>query len=57
MSISFEIFALFMLSGMGSTLLLPETKNVSLEKLSGESTDSLVDENPVCVFSVHMSCI
>jgi PHS family inorganic phosphate transporter-like MFS transporter len=31
-----EIFALFMLTGVFSTLLLPETKNRSLEELSDE---------------------
>lgn len=31
-----EIFALFMASGIASTLLLPETKGISLENLSQE---------------------
>jgi PHS family inorganic phosphate transporter-like MFS transporter len=34
-----EIFALFMLTGVFSTLLLPETKNRSLEDLSQEDGD------------------
>ncbi|KAL1746904.1 major facilitator superfamily domain-containing protein [Schizophyllum fasciatum] len=34
-----EIFALFMLTGIFSTLLLPETKNKSLEELSNETQE------------------
>ncbi|GAA5996754.1 uncharacterized protein JCM10292_003184 [Rhodotorula paludigena] len=37
-----EIFALFMLTGIFSTLLLPETKGKSLEELSGEDQDNFV---------------
>jgi len=37
-----EIFALFMLTGIFSTLLLPETKQKSLEELSQESQEGFV---------------
>jgi PHS family inorganic phosphate transporter-like MFS transporter len=37
-----EIFALFMLTGIFSTLLLPETKGKSLEELSGEDQTGFV---------------
>ncbi len=37
-----EIFALFMLTGVGSTLLIPETKGLSLEQLSGEDQDNFI---------------
>ena len=37
-----EIFALFMLTGIFSTLLLPETKGRTLEELSGEDQDDFV---------------
>lgn len=37
-----EIFALFMLTGIGSTLLLPETKGRSLEELSNEPQEGFV---------------
>ncbi|KAK0495364.1 phosphate transporter [Armillaria luteobubalina] len=37
-----EIFALFMLTGIFSTLLLPETKNKTLEELSNEDQDGFV---------------
>ncbi|KAK4687221.1 MFS transporter, PHS family, inorganic phosphate transporter, partial [Tremellales sp. Uapishka_1] len=37
-----EIFAFFMLTGIFSTLLLPETKGLSLEDLSQESQDNFV---------------
>lgn len=37
-----EIFALFMLTGIFSTLLLPETKNKSLEELSNEDQEGFV---------------
>jgi PHS family inorganic phosphate transporter-like MFS transporter len=33
---SLEILALFMLTGIFSTFLIPETKGKSLEELSGE---------------------
>ncbi|TNY24754.1 putative phosphate transporter [Rhodotorula diobovata] len=39
-----EVFALFMLSGIVSTLLIPETKGKSLEELSGEDQDPFVAE-------------
>ncbi|KAF9565179.1 phosphate transporter [Agrocybe pediades] len=39
-----EIFAFFMLTGIGSTLLLPETKGRSLEELSYEDQDGFVKE-------------
>ncbi|KAI5478297.1 MFS transporter, PHS family, inorganic phosphate transporter [Pseudohyphozyma bogoriensis] len=35
-----EIFALFMLTGIFSSLLIPETKGKSLEELSGEEQDN-----------------
>ena len=37
-----EIFALFMLTGIGSTLLLPETMGKSLEELSNEDQRDFV---------------
>ncbi|KAF9046818.1 phosphate transporter [Hymenopellis radicata] len=37
-----EIFALFMLTGIFSTLLLPETKGKSLEELSNEDQDHFI---------------
>ncbi|KAF8622559.1 hypothetical protein AX15_006909 [Amanita polypyramis BW_CC] len=37
-----EIFALFMLTGIFSTLLLPETKGRSLEDLSNENQDGFI---------------
>ena len=37
-----EIFALFMLTGVFSTLLIPETKDRSLEELSNESQDEFI---------------
>jgi len=37
-----EIFALFMLTGIFSTLLLPETKGKTLEELSNEDQDGFV---------------
>ncbi|GAA6047400.1 hypothetical protein JCM3770_001286 [Rhodotorula araucariae] len=37
-----ELFALFMLTGIFSTLLLPETKGKTLEELSGEDQDNFV---------------
>jgi hypothetical protein len=41
-SISLEIFALFMLTGIFSTMLLPETKGKSLEELSNETQDGFL---------------
>ena len=38
-SLSLEIFAFFMLTGVFSTLLLPETKGLTLEDLSAEDQD------------------
>ena len=38
-----EIFALFMATGVGSTLLLTETKNQTLEDLSGERQEGFVE--------------
>ncbi|SCZ88387.1 BZ3500_MvSof-1268-A1-R1_Chr2-1g04377 [Microbotryum saponariae] len=37
-----EIFALFMLTGLFSTFLIPETKGKSLEELSNESQDEFI---------------
>jgi PHS family inorganic phosphate transporter-like MFS transporter len=37
-----EIFAFFMLTGIFSTLLLPETKNLTLEELSNEDQNGFV---------------
>ena len=42
-----EIFALFMLTGVFSTLLLPETKNRSLEELSQEDQEDFVKDSKV----------
>ncbi|WVQ85343.1 phosphate:H+ symporter [Cryptococcus sp. DSM 104549] len=42
-----EIFALFMLTGVFSTLLLPETKGRTLEDLSQESQDHFVRDSNV----------
>lgn len=39
---SLEILAFFMLTGIFSTLLLPETKGKSLEELSNEDQDEFV---------------
>ncbi|BGP08206.1 Inorganic phosphate transporter PHO84 [Rhodotorula toruloides] len=41
-----EIFALFMLTGVFSTLLLPETKGKTLEELSGEDNDHFIADTP-----------
>ena len=40
-----EIFAFFMLTGVFSTLLLPETKNLTLEDLSAENQDHFVKDD------------
>lgn len=37
-----EIFALFMLTGIFSTLLISETKGKTLEELSGEDQDNFI---------------
>ncbi|CAK7228100.1 acid phosphatase pho5 [Sporothrix curviconia] len=42
-----EIYALFMLLGCFSTLLIPETKRKTLEELSGEDQDYSVNSSPV----------
>ncbi|WVW82201.1 phosphate:H+ symporter [Kwoniella bestiolae CBS 10118] len=42
-----EIFALFMLTGIFSTMLLPETKGRTLEDLSQESQDHFVQDTNV----------
>jgi PHS family inorganic phosphate transporter-like MFS transporter len=39
---SLEIFAFFMLTGIFSTLLIPETKGKTLEELSNEKQDGFV---------------
>jgi len=39
---SLEIFALFMLTGVLSTLLIPETKQKTLEELSNEDQEGFV---------------
>ncbi|KAK1923910.1 putative inorganic phosphate transporter [Papiliotrema laurentii] len=39
-----ELFAFFMLTGVFSTLLLPETKGLTLEELSQEDQDNFVKE-------------
>jgi len=39
---SLEIFALFMLTGVFSTLLIPETKQKTLEELSNEDQEGFV---------------
>ncbi len=39
---SLEIFAFFMLTGVFSTLLIPETAQKSLEVLSNESQDEFI---------------
>ena len=41
-----QIFALFMLTGIFSTLLIPETKGKSLEELSGEDQDNFIKVVP-----------
>ena len=40
---SLEIFAFFMATGVGSTLLLKETMNQTLEELSGEKQEGFVE--------------
>ena len=39
---SCELFAFFMLTGIFSTLLIPETKGKSLEELSNEDQDGFI---------------
>lgn len=48
-----EIFALFMLTGVFSTLLLPETKGLTLEDLSQEDQVGFVKDSTVPGNSVH----
>ncbi|KIM78090.1 hypothetical protein PILCRDRAFT_824802 [Piloderma croceum F 1598] len=38
-----EIFSFFMLTGIGSTLLLPETKQRTLEEISNENQDGFIE--------------
>ena len=40
---SLEIFSFFMLTGIGSTLLLPETKQRTLEEISNENQDGFIE--------------
>ncbi|KAJ7925077.1 phosphate transporter [Mycena leptocephala] len=42
LAVLFGVLAVFMLTGVGSTLLLPETKNISLEVLSNESQEGFM---------------
>ncbi|PPQ69014.1 hypothetical protein CVT24_000089 [Panaeolus cyanescens] len=44
-----EIFAFFMLTGIFSTLLLPETKGKTLEELSNERQDGFVKGESTCL--------
>lgn len=41
-----EIFALFMLTGIFSTLLIPETKQRSLEDISNEDQEGYIKDVP-----------
>jgi PHS family inorganic phosphate transporter-like MFS transporter len=41
-----EIFALFMLTGIFSTLLIPETKQRSLEDISNEEQEGYITDGP-----------
>ena len=41
--LSLEIFALFMLSGVFSTMLIPETMGRSLEELSNEDQEEFIE--------------
>lgn len=41
-----EILALFMLTGVFSTLLIPETKQRSLEDISNEDQEGYITEVP-----------
>jgi PHS family inorganic phosphate transporter-like MFS transporter len=56
-----EIFALFMLCGIFTTLLIPETKRKTLEQLAGEvpgsSKPSTLYIHPANYFQVHPSMI
>ena len=42
LDLSLEIFAFFMLTGIFSTLLLPETKGKTLEELSNEEQEGFL---------------
>lgn len=44
-----EIFAFFMLTGIFSTLLLPETMNRSLEDLSQEDQEDFIQDSVIAV--------
>ncbi|KAM0753099.1 phosphate permease [Meredithblackwellia eburnea MCA 4105] len=46
-----EIFALFMLTGLLATILIPETKGKSLEELSGEDQDNFIKSTPKPIIS------
>ncbi|WWD17991.1 phosphate:H+ symporter [Kwoniella shandongensis] len=48
-----EIFAFFMLTGIFSTLLLPETKNKTLEDLSLEEQDNFVRDTVIGGVGAH----
>jgi hypothetical protein len=48
--VSLEIFAFFMLTGIFSTLLLPETKGLSLEELSHENQEGFVTGELAAMF-------
>lgn len=50
-TLSLEIFALFMVTGVFSTLLIPETKQRSLEELSNENQEGFVSGTPGLFFS------
>lgn len=41
-----EIFALFMLTGVFSTLLIPETRQRTLEDISNENQEGYIEEPP-----------
>jgi MFS transporter, PHS family, inorganic phosphate transporter len=52
---SLEIFSFFMLTGIFSTLLLPETKGRTLEELSNENQEGFVTGNfgyHICSFNI-----
>ncbi|KAF7354206.1 Phosphate permease [Mycena venus] len=46
LALSFGVLAVFMLTGVGSTLLVPETKGISLEVLSNESQEGFMRPPP-----------
>lgn len=51
---SLEIFALFMLTGIFSTLLLPETMNKSLEELSNEDQEGFIEGTSFFFHSIEL---